>query len=70
MCLEQHKTWLHIKTIVNAGWVRFMPGGAQWRSGGQHSINEAIIQMKNFKKNEQRRMELLVTLPDIVQGSQ
>lgn len=28
-CLKQHKTWLHI-----ARWVRLMPGGARWRSGG------------------------------------
>lgn len=55
LCLEQHKIWLHVKIIVNAGWVRFMPGGAQWRSGGQNSINEAIIQIKNFKKMDRER---------------
>lgn len=32
-----------------------MPGGARRSSGGQHSINEAIIQMKNFKKREREK---------------
>lgn len=31
-----------------------MLGGAQWRSGGQPSINEAIIQMKNLKKQTEK----------------
>lgn len=39
--------------------------------GGQCTINEVIIQMKNLgKKKEKRRVELLVTLTDIVWGSQ
>lgn len=54
LCLEQHKSWLHVKNIVNAGWVRFMPGGAKWRNGGEHSIKWSYHIIFLYKKQTEK----------------
>lgn len=63
LCLKQHKPCLHVTTAVKAGRVGFTPGGARRLSGGQHSINKAIIQMKNLKNKTHRNKEQNTHIP-------
>lgn len=54
LCLEQHKTWLRVKTIVNAGWVRFMPGGAQRRGGDRALLMNLLFKWRTLKKQTEK----------------